>query len=398
MGRFKFMVRAIGIGISVSRTSGIHIRKLSVIELTDTDEASTTFELPTNILKTDTLLQFNMQYLSKQFYRNFTLNGDPTKSTKIRSKTNEVVSNNLPEVENGRENSKATTTNGLTEIPPLNSTKATCTTEVKFETKWQQTENKLLHSMKKIKKKTHNKWTSTEEIPTKKETSQQTVATVKGIDSKRFEDMSTMTDEITNNNHSLEVPISISMPKMVYSHYGVHISISRPSEIPMKRTLPTKLIKNEKQQTDNIANINPLSLIQMKKSKKSIGTDTKKHQKTKGQQTDDFLLVQYVSKHRERVMKVNGSTNSVERSKSNSASARKTKRQQTDDFLFVNVSTELESLIQSMPIEEGVRMKIVDFLQKMSKLMRLREVNQILSDKTKVFYIQEHSQLSFSSR
>lgn len=45
-----------------------------VIELKETEKGLTTFEFPVNLLKFDTLMTINMQYLSKQYQRHYVVN------------------------------------------------------------------------------------------------------------------------------------------------------------------------------------------------------------------------------------------------------------------------------------------------------------------------------------
>jgi hypothetical protein len=130
-----------------------------------------------------------------------------------------------------------------------------------------------------------------------------------------------------------------------------------------KYTQTSKSTKHKSQQTDNVKQI-----ISTKPKIKNASTDTLKYQKTKSHQTDSLSNQKTI------------------------LSSQKCKFQQTDDFLFINLNGEIKSTIQKIDSDAKTKSKVESFINKLSKLMPLREVNCVLSPEIRIQMAEEFVQ------
>lgn len=137
-------------------------------------------------------------------------------------------------------------------------------------------------------------------------------------------------------------------------------------EIDQEKYIQTSKSTKEKwQQTINDAKPKP------KPKTKNASTDTLKFQKSKYQQTAEFLLTSIQNKV---------------------PASQKSKFQQTDNFLFINLDSEIKSAIERLDIDLKTKSKIENFIDRISQMTRLREINCVLSAEVRTQMVDEFIQ------
>lgn len=116
-----------------------------------------------------------------------------------------------------------------------------------------------------------------------------------------------------------------------------------------------------------------------KPTTKNASTDTVKSQKHKWQRTDQLSSN---STNPQNSTKNPTLTNPTSPPGSKDSS-KKTKWQQTENFLYLNLSSELDQALCRHVKDPNLKAKVEDFIQKMAKMWRLREVNCVLSPESR---------------